>query len=204
MSISVKRLSLMQVTRTTPGLHAAGRFRKSRIFKGLRGQRGGGRKAALTEPERRVYSATPKWSLMGRQRLVGDALSPQSHENAIAHFIGPHAWHHGFERSGHRGWRSCSRSAHLESSMRPQAMGHIRTDVVSSWFGRRICVGAAHCGDQSRLPLADWPAIGKVVGNLPVPQSLKVPKSLNQSPSGTSGSCAFHSASSNRSKASRV
>ena len=32
-----------------------------------------------------------------------------------------------------------------------------------------------------------------------LPHSLNVPKSLYQSPSGTSGSCAFHSASSNRS-----
>ena len=59
--------------------------------------------------------------------------------------------------------------------------------------------GATLSGDHSRLPLADCPAIRNVLGNFPVPQSLKVPKSLYQSPSGTSGSCAFHSASSNRS-----
>ncbi len=79
-----------------------------------------------------------------------------------------------------------------------------RTQAVASGacerrFGGRICGRAAHGGDHSRLPLADCPAVRKVLGNLPVRQSLKVPKSLYQSPSGTSGSCAFHSASSNRS-----
>ena len=38
------------------------------------------------------------------------------------------------------------------------------------------------------------PASENVLGNLPVPHSLNVPKSLYQSPSGTSGSCSFHSA----------
>ena len=51
----------------------------------------------------------------------------------------------------------------------------------------------------SRFPLADWPDIRKVLGNRPVPQSLNVPKSLYQSPSGTSGSWDFQLASSNRS-----
>lgn len=43
----------------------------------------------------------------------------------------------------------------------------------------------------SRLPLASWPDIRKVLGKRPVPQSLNVPKSLYQSPSGTSGFCDF-------------
>src|SRR5664279_3829599 len=43
--------------------------------------------------------------------------------------------------------------------------------------------GTTRSGDHSRLPLADCPAIRKVLGNLPVPQNLKVPKSLYQAPS---------------------
>ena len=38
-----------------------------------------------------------------------------------------------------------------------------------------------------------------MLGKRPVPQSLNVPKSLYQSPSGTSGSCDFQLANSNRS-----
>jgi hypothetical protein len=53
--------------------------------------------------------------------------------------------------------------------------------------------------DYSLLPRAGWPDMRKVLGNRPVPQSLNVPKSLYQSPSGTSGSCDFQLASSNRS-----
>jgi hypothetical protein len=54
-------------------------------------------------------------------------------------------------------------------------------------------------GRQTSLPRAACPASRNVFGNFPVPHSLKVPKSLNQAPSGTSGSRAFHSASANRS-----
>ena len=52
---------------------------------------------------------------------------------------------------------------------------------------------------HKRLPRAACPANKNVLGNLPVPHSSNVPKSLYQSPSGTSGSCDFHSANSNRS-----
>lgn len=68
-----------------------------------------------------------------------------------------------------------------------------QSSVGKNWHSRGT--GA----DYSRLPLAGWPDIRKVLGNRPVPQSLNVPKSLYQSPSGTSGSCDFQSANSNRS-----
>ena len=61
------------------------------------------------------------------------------------------------------------------------------------------CTQETTGANYSRLPLAGWPDIRNVLGNRPVPQSLNVPKSLYQSPSGTSGSCDFQLASSNRS-----
>jgi len=48
---------------------------------------------------------------------------------------------------------------------------------------------AAPLSPHNRLPRAACPANKNALGNLPVPHSLNVPKSLYQSPSGTSGSC---------------
>ena len=67
------------------------------------------------------------------------------------------------------------------------------------------CASAARSNQQmwnhpySRFPRATCPPNRKVLGSLPEPHSLNVPKSLYQSPSGTSGSSAFHSANANRS-----